>query len=109
MRLYQRSMRQFLDILLDDLSILDQVRSMRLEHRRDQAMDVLTLRLSDYSLYSEFDFGTLPASERIQVGTYKGNPKTDGSTSATAVLTSLSSDFVVDEITIDDLLMILAS
>ena len=47
MRLYQRSMRQFLDILLDDLSILDQVRSMRLEHRRDQAMDVLTLRLSD--------------------------------------------------------------
>ncbi len=102
-------MRQFLDLLLDGSSILSKVRSLRLDRRRDQAVDVLTLELADYSLYSQFNFGAVPTIERIQVATAKGNPKTDGSTSGTGVLTSASSSFVADGVTIDDLLMVLTS
>ncbi len=102
-------MKQHLDIMLDGSSILDKVRSMQIERRRDQAVDILTLELADYSLYSSFDFGTLPASERLQVATAKGDPKTDGSTSGTAILTSASSGFVADGVTTDDLVMVLAS
>ena len=62
-------MRQFLEILLDGASILDQVKGLRLDRRSDQAIDALTLELAGYALYSEFDFGTLPASPRVHVAT----------------------------------------
>ena len=103
-------MRQFLDILLDGASILSKVESLRIERMRDQAVDTLTLGLADYSLYSEFDFGALPAAERIQVATAAGDPTADGSTAAaSAILTSASSSFIAAGVTTDDLLMILSS
>ena len=50
-------MRTYFNILLDGSTILDKVRSVRIELRRDQAVDTLTLALVDFSLYSQFDFG----------------------------------------------------
>jgi hypothetical protein len=102
-------MRQFLEILLDGDSILSEVRALRLDRRSDQAVDALTLELAGYALYSEFNFGALPASPRIQVGSAAGDPKTDGATAGSDVLTSASSSFVTQGVTTDDLLLILDS
>jgi hypothetical protein len=102
-------MRQFLEILLDGDSMLSEVRALRLDRRSDQAVDALTLELAGYALYSEFNFGALPASPRIQVGSAAGDPKTDGATAGGGVLTSASSNFVTQGVTTDDLLLILDS
>src|SRR6266481_5542430 len=102
-------MRQFLEILLDGDSILSEVRALRLDRRSDQTVDALTLELASYALYSEFNFGALPASPRIQVGSAAGDPKTDGATAGSGVLTSASSNFVTQGVTTDDLLLILDS
>ena len=82
---------------------------MRIERRADQAVDTLTLELADFALYSEFDFSTLPTGERIQVGTASGEPRVNGVTVGTAVLTSAGATFGADGVTADDLLLILAS
>lgn len=102
-------MSLFADVLLDGASILDKVRSFRIERRETQAVDVLTLALADYSLYSQFDFTTLPQSERVHIGTANGTPKTNGSTVGTGVLTSAGSTFSVDGVTLDDLIHVIDS
>lgn len=101
-------MRQFLEILLDGASIFSECVALRLDRRTDQAVDALTLELASYGLYSQFNFGALPASPRIQVATAVGDPKTDGATGGT-VLSSTSSNFLTQGVTTDDLLLILFS
>jgi hypothetical protein len=101
-------MRSFCEILLDGDSILPLVRSLRLDRRNDQAGDELTLELASDALYDELDFSTLPAAPRIQVATAVGDPKADGATAGNA-LTSASSNFVVAGVTVNDLLLVLAS
>ena len=101
--------RQFVDVLLDGSSIADNVTSFRLSRSRNQALDTLTLKLADFSLYSLFDFGLVPTTERLQVGTSTGTPKTDGSTVSTGVLTSAGSDFTAEGVTLNDLIYIIAS
>ncbi|KKL48767.1 hypothetical protein LCGC14_2322230, partial [marine sediment metagenome] len=102
-------MRQFFNILLDGSSILEKIRSVRIERRRDRAVDTFTLSLADFSLYSQFDFGLVPTSERLHVGTAKGTAKTDGFTSGTGVLTSSTSDFTAEGVTTDDIIEIINS
>ncbi len=102
-------MRQYFNILLDGSSILEKIRSLRIERRRDRAVDTFTVELADFSLYSSFDFGLVPTSERLHVGTAKGAPKMDGSTSGSGVVTSVSSDFTVAGVTTDDIIEIINS
>jgi hypothetical protein len=100
---------QFVDVLLDGVSIMDEVASFNLARRRNQAVDTLTLRLVTFDLYSQFDFGAVPLSERIHVGTSTASPKIDGSTVSTSVFTSPGSDFTAEGVTTDDLLFIINS
>jgi len=100
---------QFVDVLLDGVSILDEIASFNLDRRRNQAVDTLTLRLVTFDLYSQFDFGAVPITERIHVGTSTASPKIDGSTVSTSIFTSLGSDFTAEGVTTDDLLFIINS
>ncbi len=99
----------FVEVLLDGTSILDNIVSFRLLRPRNSAMDTLTLRLADFSLYASFDFGVVPLTERIHVGTSTASPKIDGSTVGTTIFTSPGSDFTAEGFTTDDILFIISS
>lgn len=99
----------FVEVLLDGTSILDNIASFRLLRQRNSAMDTLTLRLADFSLYASFDFGVVPLTERIHVGTSTASPKIDGSTVGTTIFTSPGSDFTAEGFTTDDILFIINS
>jgi len=99
----------FVEVLLDGTSILDNIVSFRLLRPRRSAMDTLTLRLADFSLYASFDFGVVPLTERIHVGTSTASPKIDGSTVSTSIFTSAGSDFTAEGVTTDDILFIINS
>jgi hypothetical protein len=100
---------EFVEVLLDGSSILDNIVNFRIQRNRNMAVDSVTLRLADFSLYSQFDFALIPTIERIHVGTSTGTPKTDGSTSGTPTFTSASSDFTAEGVTIDDLIFVINS
>lgn len=101
--------QQFVDVLLDGVSIRESVSSFNLDRRRNSAVDTLTLRLVDFSLYSLFDFGLVPIVERIHVGTSTASPKIDGSTVSTNIFTSAGSDFTAEGVTTDDIIFVILS
>ncbi len=100
---------QFVDVLLDGTSIRTSLVSFRLQRPRNRATDSLTIRLGDFSLYSEFDFTLVPTEERLHVGTSTGIPKTDGSTVGTNIFTSAGSDFTAEGVTLDDIIFVIES
>ena len=100
---------QFVDVLLDGTSIRESLVSFRLQRPRNQATDSLTVRLGDFSLYSQFDFTLVPTEERLHVGTSTASPKTDGSTVGTNVFTSAGSDFTAEGVTLDDIIFVIES
>jgi hypothetical protein len=100
---------QFVDVLLDGTSIRENLVSFRLQRPRNRATDSLTIRLGDFSLYSQFDFTLVPTEERLHVGTSTASPKTDGSTVGTNIFTSAGSDFTAEGVTIDDIIFVIES
>ena len=100
---------QFVDVLLDGTSIRENIVSFRLQRPRNRATDTLTLRLADFSLYSQFDFALIPLTERLHVGTSTASPKTDGSTVGTNIFTSAGSDFTAEGVTLDDIIFVIQS
>lgn len=101
--------QEYIEILLDGATIRENVTSLRIARRRTQATDTCTLKLADFSLYSLFDFGVVPLTTRLHVGTSTGTPKLDGSTVSTNIFTSASSDFTAEGVTTDDIIFIINS
>jgi len=102
-------MTQFASVLIDGIARDDNWISLDLRRRQEEATDVLTLELADNSLYSLFDFNKLPTiPPQIQVATANGAAKTDGSTASTD-LTSASSDFVAQGVTLNDVVKVISS
>ncbi len=99
--------RQFVEVLLDGSSILDNIANFRIQRSRNMAVDTITLRLADFSLYSLFDFGLTPTTERLHVATNASSPvERIGDIGATD-LTDASEDFVAEGVALDDMVLIL--
>ncbi len=101
--------RQFVEVLLDGSSILDNIVDFRIERRRNQAVDTITLRLADFSLYSLFDFSLTPTTERLHVGTNGDSPTPRLGDVGAADITDVSEDFVAEGVEVDDIVLILTA